>query len=286
MEQYSYHEETGKITLEKKAVQNSENAGKSIYLMSLDEFLSHPRKLVRKNNFIHSMTPIQYCKIEKYRECVQGTMRVPKGNKGQVCIHNFGFYLSEQELYLVEESHFLMEYLNKMADGTYEGYSFRQILLALFEELLQDEVLYLQKQEEHLAGLEEELLKKIPDYFYEMIMQTSVNGGLSEEEKAQWQLFSNRAERLHDHVEMLREYLVQIRELYQSLIAVQQNQVMSILTVVTTIFLPLTLIAGWYGMNFPNMPEFGWKYAYPAVIIVSVLVIILEIIYFKKKKML
>lgn len=67
MEQYSYHEETGKITLEKKAVQNSENAGKSIYLMSLDEFLSHPRKLVRKNNFIHSMTPIQYCKIEKYR---------------------------------------------------------------------------------------------------------------------------------------------------------------------------------------------------------------------------
>ena len=154
-----------------------------------------------------------------------------------------------------------------------------------------------------------ELGGKIPDYFYEMIMkyrkrfnifhayyeqlmnmgdvmQTSVNGGLSEEEKAQWQLFSNRAERLHDHVEMLREYLVQIRELYQSLIAVQQNQVMSILTVVTTIFLPLTLIAGWYGMNFPNMPEFGWKYAYPAVIIVSILVIILEIIYFKKKKML
>ena len=294
MEQYSYHEETGKITLEKKTVQNSENAGKSIYLMSLDEFLSHPRKLVRKNNFIHSMTPIQYCKIEKYRECVQGTMRVPKGNKGQVCIHNFGFYLSEQELYLVEESHFLMEYLNKMAEGTYEGYSFRQILLALFEEMLQDEVLYLQKQEEHLN---EELLryrKKLSGLhsYYEQlmnmgdVMQTSVNGGLSEEEKAQWQLFSNRAERLHDHVEMLREYLVQIRELYQSLIAVQQNQVMSILTVVTTIFLPLTLIAGWYGMNFPNMPEFGWKYAYPAVIIVSILVIILEIIYFKKKKML
>ena len=98
MEQYSYHEETGKITLEKKTAQNSENTGKSIYLMSLDEFLSHPRKLVRKNNFIHSMTPIQYCKIEKYRECVQGTMRVPKGNKGQVCIHNFGFYLSEQRV--------------------------------------------------------------------------------------------------------------------------------------------------------------------------------------------
>ena len=91
---------------------------------------------------------------------------------------------------------------------------------------------------------------------------------------------------LHDHVELLREYLVQIRELYQSLIDVQQNKVMSILTVVTTIFLPLTLIAGWYGMNFPNMPEFRWKYAYPVVIIASIFIIAGEIVYFKKKKML
>ena len=79
---------------------------------------------------------------------------------------------------------------------------------------------------------------------------------------------------------------MQIRELYQSQIDIQQNKVMSILTVVTTIFLPLTLIAGWYGMNFPNMPEFQWKYAYPVVIAVSVFIILLEIFFFKKKKML
>lgn len=52
------------------------------------------------------------------------------------------------------------------------------------------------------------------------------------------------------------------------------------------IFLPLTLIAGWYGMNFRYMPEYAWKYAYPVVIVVSILIIIIEIIYFKKKKML
>ena len=114
-------------------------------------------------------------------------------------------------------------------------------------------------------------------------MQTSVNGGLSEEEKAQWQLFSNRAERLHDHVEMLREYLVQIRELYQSLIAVHQNQVMSILTVVTTIFLPLTLIVGWYGMNL-KMPEYGWNYGYLFVGLLSLTCIAGIIIFFKRKK--
>lgn len=308
MEKYIYNEETGKIFLDKKEKTSQDGTENVIYLMSREEFLNNSKKLPRKNSFIHSMTPIQYCKIEKYKECIQGTMRVPKGEKSKVTIHNFGFYLSGQELYFVDESHFLMGYLNKMSEGSFAGCCFRQILFSVFEYLLQEDVLYLQKQEEHLAKLEEELLKKIPDYFYEMIMmyrkrfnifhayyeqlmnmgdvmQTSVNERLSEEEKAQWQLFTNRAERLHDHVEMLREYVVQIRELYQSLIAVQQNKVMSILTVVTTIFLPLTLIAGWYGMNFPNMPEFGWKYAYPAVIIVSVAVIVLEVIYFKKKKM-
>lgn len=309
MEQYCYNETTGKLAFYREEEDGDAAGGSRIYLMSLDEFKQHPIKMSKKNYFIHSMTPIQYCKIEKFSGCIQGTMRVPKENKGKVCIHNFGFYLSEKSLYLVEESHFLMEFLNKMTEGNYEKYSLRQILLVLFEQLLQEDVLYLQKQEEHISGLEEELLKKMPDYFYEIIMkyrkrfnifhayyeqlvnmgdvmQTSVNIDLSDEEKAEWQLFSNRAERLHDHVEMLREYLVQIRELYQSLIAVQQNKVMSILTVVTTIFLPLTLIAGWYGMNFPNMPEFGWKYGYPAVIIISAIVIIIEIIYFKKKKML
>lgn len=309
MEKYIYDAKRGKIFFQKEKGDLPDGEENSIYLMSFDEFTEHPRKLPRKNAFIHSMTPIQYCKIEKYKECIQGTMRVPKGNKGQLTIHNFGFYLTGSELYFVEESHFLMEHFNKMLEGDYNNYSLRQILLALLEQLLTEDVLYLQKQEEHLSELEEELLKRVPDYFYEMIMkyrkrlnifhsyyeqlinmcdvmQTSVNIQLMEEEKAEWQLFSNRAERLHDHVEMLREYLVQIRELYQSLIAVKQNQVMSILTVVTTIFLPLTLIVGWYGMNFPNMPEFGWKYAYLAVIIVSITVVVIEVIYFKKKKML
>ncbi|MBO5524170.1 MAG: cobalt transporter, partial [Roseburia sp.] len=134
-------------------------------------------------------------------------------------------------------------------------------------------------------------LSRYHSYYEQLInmgyfVQSSYGQKLTPEEKNLWQLYVKRAERLHDHVEMLREYLIQIRELYQSLIAVQQNKVMSFLTIVTTIFLPLTLIAGWYGMNFPNMPEFRWKYSYLAVIIISLMVIVLEIFYFKKKKML
>ena len=59
---------------------------------------------------------------------------------------------------------------------------------------------------------------------------------------------------------------------------------MQILTIVTTIFLPLSLLVGWYGMNFQGMPELSWKYGYPAVIGVSVLFLLLSLWLCKKKK--
>ena len=59
---------------------------------------------------------------------------------------------------------------------------------------------------------------------------------------------------------------------------------MTVLTVVTTIFMPLTLIVGWYGMNFRYMPELESAWGYPVVILVSALILIGSLLYFKKKK--
>lgn len=64
----------------------------------------------------------------------------------------------------------------------------------------------------------------------------------------------------------------------------RMNQVMKTLTVVATIFIPLTFIAGIYGMNFTNMPELQWKYGYAAIWVVILIVLISMIIYFKRKK--
>ena len=58
---------------------------------------------------------------------------------------------------------------------------------------------------------------------------------------------------------------------------------MKVFTVVTTIFLPLSLLAGWYGMNF-RMPELTWKYGYPLVILISAGIVVWLIVYFKRKK--
>lgn len=94
----------------------------------------------------------------------------------------------------------------------------------------------------------------------------------------------HRVELLQNHVHLLRENVLQIRELYQSMQDARQNKIMVVITIVTTIFLPLTLITGWYGMNFVYMPELQWRYGYFAVIMISLIIVIAEIIYFKKKK--
>ena len=64
----------------------------------------------------------------------------------------------------------------------------------------------------------------------------------------------------------------------------KMNQTMKHLTVLTTIFFPLTIIVGWYGMNFQSMPEFLWKYGYLYVILLSVAVVLLLLWIAKKKK--
>ena len=62
------------------------------------------------------------------------------------------------------------------------------------------------------------------------------------------------------------------------------NQVMKTLTVVATIFIPLTFIAGIYGMNFVNMPELNWKWGYFGIWVIIVFVFGGMLYYFKKKK--
>ena len=64
----------------------------------------------------------------------------------------------------------------------------------------------------------------------------------------------------------------------------RQNHIMTILTVVTTIFMPLTLITGWYGMNFRYMPELETEWGYPLVFGTCILIITGSLIFFKKKK--
>ena len=110
------------------------------------------------------------------------------------------------------------------------------------------------------------------------------NGFFSETETERFRLFEGRVARLRENAQLLCEYCRQIQSAFQAQIDIRQNRVMQILTSVTTIFLPLTLLTGWYGMNFVNMPELSWKYGYLMVGVISAAVLVLGLWICKKKK--
>ncbi len=62
------------------------------------------------------------------------------------------------------------------------------------------------------------------------------------------------------------------------------NEVMKVLTIIATIFIPLTFIAGLYGMNFSYMPELNHPYAYPGVLLIMLAIAVAMLIYFRKKR--
>lgn len=93
-----------------------------------------------------------------------------------------------------------------------------------------------------------------------------------------------KAQRLKECVDVLRDNVVHIKDAYQSYLELKLNQTMKLFTVFTVIFLPLTLITGWYGMNFDYMPEIKWRYGYFFVIILSLAVVGVFVFIFKKKR--
>ena len=87
-----------------------------------------------------------------------------------------------------------------------------------------------------------------------------------------------------DTIETFRDMLSAMLDIYLSSVGNRMNQVMKVLTIIATIFIPMTFLAGIYGMNFKYMPELEWKYAYLVFWLVVVTVFIIMISLFKKKK--
>ena len=115
-------------------------------------------------------------------------------------------------------------------------------------------------------------------------MSANDNGLLSKVTLKRIAILGTRTDRYLRTVTALQESVNQLCDLYQSQLAIRQNDFMKVFTIVTSVFLPLTLITGWYGMNFAGMPELKWQYGYPCVIAVSLAIAVLLIWYFKKKK--
>ena len=181
-----------------------------------------------------------------------------------------------------------------------------RILSTFFERLTAKDADRLEKIETEISNLEDALitsvrknsvreiihlrkrlmvLKRYYEQFLNVldILQENENDLLDERSMLFFKLYSRRVDRLYHSVLNLRDYVTQVREAYQAEVDISLNSTMKIFTVITAIFLPLTLIVGWYGMNL-QLPEFKWSFGYPMVIILSVAVVTFCLVFFKKKK--
>ena len=125
--------------------------------------------------------------------------------------------------------------------------------------------------------------------FYEQLLD--ISSALDEDENSLFESeylryfanFSQKVIRLREDVDSLSSTLSHVQDAYSAYLDLQLNRSMKIFTVMTSIFFPLTIIVGWYGMNFVNMPELHWKFGYVYVIVLS-LAVSAALIWFGKKK--
>ena len=132
-------------------------------------------------------------------------------------------------------------------------------------------------------------LSTLKNYYEQLIdigesLQENENDLFEEEDLRYFKIFTDKSERLSNNTQLLCDNLIHLREAMDATLNYNLNNTMKLFTMVTIIFQPLTLIVGWYGMNFKYMPELGWRFGYLYVIVLSIVVVGVILYWFKKRK--
>ena len=247
-------------------------------------------------------------KAEVNYDSITGTFSIPNREDigGEDAV--FSFALDEKGVVFIDRSGMAENLIKKLArTRKWRFPSLERFLYDFLEAIIADDRVLLNSYENELNRIEAELLQgheemstartneirgnllELRGHYEQLLDMAQVfedneNRFFTDENIRFFRLFTGRMERRLAMVASLRDYTVQVRDLYQTRLDVKQNRIMTILTIVTTVFIPLTLIVGWYGMNFRYMPELDSPYAYPIVIIVSLAIVILSLVFFHKKK--
>ena len=241
-------------------------------------------------------------------DSLTGTFMIPDRNNITEQFFKFTFVLDEKGIIFIDDSGRVMKMIRRVCrQKRWRMPGLERFIYDFLEQIIYRDQTLMEKYELELDKIEDAILKDVEDVdlnrisdirsdirdlriHYEQLtdlgqeLEENENDFFKEDNLRYFRLFLNRMDRLRDEARSLHEYTMQVRDLQHTQLDIKQNRIMTLLTVVTTIFMPLTLIVGWYGMNFKFMPELEWHWSYPVVFIVSVLIVVLSLIYFKKKK--
>ena len=257
-----------------------------------------------------NLSEIYGTKAEVNYDSLTGTFSVPDRNNLSGRDSKFAFAMDEKGVVFIDESGFTEKVLRNIHDTKRWKIScMERFLYDFLESIVHEDLRLMEKYERELTGFEAKILENAEEahmnriseirrdirelrIHYDQLLDLSQeleeneNNFFREKNLRYFHLFTNRIQRLYDNAAYLRDYTVQLGDMYHMELEAKQNRIMSVLTVVSIIFMPLTLIVGWYGMNFKYMPELEAPWAYPAVMVACLVIIAVCIYIFKKKKLL
>ncbi len=280
----------------------------TIEILSTKKFCDRFLEEYQTDLLIRGLMNIKFCKLDRLGKAYLATFAVPNADSPAQNKKTFGFCLITDQLWFFDDTNTVRPLIEEINLSKITDINSPVLFLYHFlEQLIRNDIQQLQNYEEKLSQLEGLLLHTELKHFEQQIFLVRKDlstlcsyyrqlsdicetigkhiAGPDHPRCAQlYVLLNDKIDRLYDMVQMLIDYSIQLREMHQTGIDMRQNQIMRTLTIVTTLFMPLSLIAAWYGMNFSTMPELKAAYGYPAICILCLIIILLEILLFKKKR--
>ena len=241
-------------------------------------------------------------------DSVTGGFNIPARENVPGENHAFSFSLDEKGIIFIDDEGFCNSIIRRIA-GTKRLYNpcLERFLYDFLEQIIFHDREMLEGYDHTLDELEDRILdgntegvlEQIADirndlrdlkiHYTQLIdvcqeFEENENHFFKAENERYFHLVAQRIERLLEMLLTLVDFTIQLRDFCQSKIDEKQNRNLAFLTIISSIFMPLTLIAGWYGMNFKYMPALDKVWAYPLVFVVSVMIVVICIVFFKKNK--
>lgn len=191
---------------------------------------------------------------------------------------------------------------------SFSNVTLEKVLYAFFDYLILDDFKYIEDTGNDITELEEEVLRdnvgddfsldmlklkkqllRMHNYYEQLLditdaVEDNENELFDDDSLRYIANMTQKITRLREDTDTLSSSVSHLQDAYSSFLDLKLNKIMKLFTVITSIFFPLTVIVGWYGMNFQSMPEFAWKYGYVYVIALSIIVVVVLTILGKKRK--
>lgn len=279
-----------------------------IEILSLEEFGASPLSNALIKDSLRSMTSSQSTFLDVFPSYLLGSFAVPDKQDLLGDPISFMFFLDKTHLIFIDDGDTCQRIVHLIAhSGVLKHNTLAHCLFEFMKLLVRDDLDFLAALEDRMEDVEESIIElglrgadkgmvsnrrkllRIDTFYQQLVdMDSGIaeneNGLLTRDESRLFVLLEKQAERLLKRSQTLKEYSLQLRELYQTQIDVQQNKTMRLLTVITVLFAPLTLITGWFGMNFEHIPGLSSPWGYYSVIVLCIILVTAELLIFKRKK--